>query len=75
MSHQLRSTKKPNSEDRQLEERKTPLKTKETADYMLSQDSIKAFALEADKETFEEREKLQSMERQRREFAKKLRDT
>jgi hypothetical protein len=36
MSHQLRSTNKPNSEDRQLEERKTPLKTKETADYMLS---------------------------------------
>jgi hypothetical protein len=31
--------------------------------------------LEADKETKEEREKLISMEKQRREFAKKLRDT
>ena len=51
------------------------MKSKEPADYMLSQDSIKAFALEADKETFEEREKLQTMEKSRREFAKKLRDT
>lgn len=75
MSHNLRSTHKPTSEDHPMEERKTPMKAKDPADYMLSQDSIKAFALEADKETLEEREKLQSMERQRREFAKKLRDT
>ncbi len=44
-------------------------------DYMLSQDSIKAFALEADKETFEEREKLHEMEKNRKEFAKRLRET
>ena len=75
MSHNLRSIHKASNDDHHLEERKTPLRNKEPADYMLSQDSIKAFALEADKETYEEREKLQSMERQRREFAKKLRDT
>jgi hypothetical protein len=55
MSHNLRSSHKPTSEDHPMEERKTPMKAKDPADYMLSQDSIKAFALEADKETLEER--------------------
>ena len=60
MSHNLRSTLKAPSaaEDHPMEERKTPIRAKDPADYMLSQDSIKAFALEADKETIEEREKL-----------------
>lgn len=57
-----------------LEERKTPIK-KPADDYMLSQDSIKAFALEAEKETVEEREKLHAMELNRKEFAKRLRET
>ena len=53
MSHKLRSTQKSAAaaDDNALEERKTPMRAKEAADYMLSQDSIKAFALEADKET------------------------
>jgi hypothetical protein len=59
-----------------LEERKTPLRGGNNANnhdfMMLSQDSIKNFALEAEKETLEEREKLQSIDRQKREFAKKL---
>ena len=59
-----------------LEERKTPLRggnNPNNHDFMmLSQDSIKNFALEAEKETLEEREKLQSIDRQKREFAKKL---
>ena len=78
MRNNLRSGPKSNqapAEDHPMEERKTPIKAKEPAEFMLSQDSIKAFALEADKETLEEREKLQTMEKSRREFAKKLRDT
>lgn len=58
-----------------LEERKTPARGGNNHDFMLSQDSIKHFALEAEKETLEEREKLQSIDKQKREFAKKLRET
>lgn len=43
---------------------------KDLADYMLSQDSIQHLEEEADKETKEERAKLQAIERQRKEFAK-----
>jgi hypothetical protein len=60
-----------------LEERKTAARggNGNNHDFMLSQDSIKHFALEAEKETIEEREKLQTIDRQKREFAKKLRET
>ena len=50
MRNNLRSGPKSNqapAEDHPMEERKTPIKAKEPAEFMLSQDSIKAFALEA----------------------------
>lgn len=47
---------------------------REVADYMLSQDSIKHTLEAADLETIEEREKLQGLERERKEFAKKLKE-
>jgi hypothetical protein len=55
----------------ELEERKT---SKRGEDFMLSQDSIKQFEQAAEQETKEEREKLRSLERTRKEFAKQLRD-
>ena len=45
------------------------------ADYMLSQDSIKQMEHAVELETAEERQKLQSIEKQKRDFAKKLRET
>ena len=42
---------------------------------MLSQDSIKHFEQAVEQETLEEREKLQSMEKHKKEFAKRLRET
>ena len=42
---------------------------------MLSQESIEQFEQAAELETHEEREKLQAMEKQKREFAKQLRET
>ena len=57
------------------EETKQCTLKKDTADYMLSQDSIKQFEEAAEMETKEERHKLQSLERQKREFAKLLRET
>lgn len=45
------------------------------ADFMLSQDSIKHLEHAVELETAEEREKLKSIDRQKRDFAKKLRET
>jgi hypothetical protein len=59
----------PKSKDiSHLEESKSP--RKEHRDFMLSQESIEQFEQAAELETHEEREKLQAMEKQKREFAK-----
>ena len=47
----------------------------QAADFMLSQESIKHFEQVAELETKEEREKLKSLEKNRKEFAKQLRQT
>jgi hypothetical protein len=56
------------------EEEKRP-HSRAAADYMLSQESIKQYEQAVEQETAIEREKLKSIERQKREFAKKLRET
>ncbi len=62
----------------QQEERKSSLRGNhnhnQVADYMLSQDSINLLAEEAEKETKEEREKLKQIDKQKRDFAKRLRE-
>lgn len=63
-----------------LEERKVPARGgaaggKYNEYAMLSQDSLKQIELAFEHETVEEREKLKEIEKTRKEFAKRLRET